>query len=202
MNNVTNLRDTIIAKSDQLNADDLIGINKVITITGVTRGNVENPINVHYQNDDGRPWKPCKTMRRLLIHAWGENGNDWTGQAIELYRDPTVRYAGKEVGGIRIANMTGINKPLTIMLTATRGKKNEYKVGILQPQQKQPYPQDKFDGAFEAMKGQIENGKMTAEQVIAKCEQTGLLSSEQRQKIRECTPDEENNIDDVFKGEE
>ena len=71
-NDVTNLRDTILAKSDQLNADDIIGTGITITVTAVKRGDsAEQPVVIHYKGDNGRPYKPCKTMRRVLISRMG-----------------------------------------------------------------------------------------------------------------------------------
>lgn len=132
MNDVTNLRDTIIPKSDQLNADDLIGIQKMIVVTGVSRGNAENPLIINYEGDNGRPYKPCKTMRKLLIFAWGEDGNKWIGHGMVLYCDPSVKWAGKAVGGIRISHLSHINQPIDVNLTATRGKKALYHIEVLQ----------------------------------------------------------------------
>jgi len=131
VNDITNLRDTIIPKSDQLNADDLIGTTMTITVTGVSRGNAENPLIINYINDNGRPFKPCKTMRKLLVFAWGENGNEWVNKGMVLYTDPAVRYAGKAVGGIRISQLSHIDKSIELNLTATRGKKSLYKIGVL-----------------------------------------------------------------------
>ena len=131
MNDVTNLRNTIIPKSDQLNADDLIGTTLTITVTGVSRGNAENPLFINYINDNGRPYKPCKTMRKLLIFAWGEDGNTWLDKGMVLYCDENVKWAGKAVGGIRISHLSHIAKALEINLTATRGKKSLYKIGVL-----------------------------------------------------------------------
>ena len=79
---VTNLRDTIIAKSDQLNADDIVGGTITITVSAVKRGDSsEQPVVIHYNGDNGRPYKPCKTMRRVLIAGWGENGTAWSDAA-------------------------------------------------------------------------------------------------------------------------
>ena len=76
-NDVTNLRDTIIAKSDQLNADDIIGTGITITVTAVKRGDsAEQPVVIHYQGDNGRPYKPCKTMRRVLIDSSAKTVTD------------------------------------------------------------------------------------------------------------------------------
>lgn len=131
-NDVSDLSNTIIPKSDQLNADDLIGSPRIIVVTGVSRGNAESPLVINYEYDNGRPYKPCKTMRKLLIHAWGSDGNLWIGRAMQLYNDPKVKWAGKEVGGIRISHLSHIDKQIKVNLTATRGKKQEYLITPLQ----------------------------------------------------------------------
>jgi len=122
---MTDLTNTIIAKSDQLNSDSLISGPVTIKITGVSAdtSSSEQPIVVRYENDKGQPWKPCKSMRRLLVAIWGANGNEYVGRSVTLYRDPTVKWGGMEVGGIRISHMSHIDKAVTIALTATRGNK-------------------------------------------------------------------------------
>lgn len=197
--NISDLSSTIIAKSDQLNADDLIGGEKVITISGVSLNNlVEAPIVLHYDGDDGRPFKPCLTVRRILLAAWGKNGNDWIGKQARLYCDPAVVYAGKEVGGIRVSALSDMQKPLSVKLSVTRGKKKEHRIDVLERVQKPVYPADKFESAFDAMRQQIQDGKMTAEQVITHCEKTGTLTEEQRQAIRDAGDSD----DDFFGGDE
>ena len=195
--NISDLSGTIIAKSDQLNADDLIGGEKVITVAGVSLGNAENPVIVHYDGDDGRPFKPCLTVRRILLAAWGKNGNDWIGKQARLYCDPAVVYAGKEVGGIRVSALSDMQKPLSVKLSVTRGKKKEHRIDVLERVQKPVYPADKFESAFDAMREQIQTGKMTAEQVITHCEKTGTLTEEQRQAIRDA-----GDSDDDFFGDD
>jgi len=81
--NISNLSDTIIPKSDQLNSDQLLGGAITILITAIKRGSGEDqPVWVHYEGDDGRPYKPCKSMRKVLIAAWGDDGHEWIGRAI------------------------------------------------------------------------------------------------------------------------
>jgi hypothetical protein len=75
-----------------------------------------------------RPFKPCKSMRRVLIAAWGDKGRDWMGKSMTLYGDNGVRFGGVEVGGIRISHVSGISEPLTLKLTTTRSKRSEYTV--------------------------------------------------------------------------
>ncbi len=122
---MTDLTNTIEAKSDQLGADDLMSGPRNIKITKVSAdtGSSEQPIVINFEGDNRKPWKPCKSMRRLLVAIWGPNGNEYVGRSVTLYRDPTVKWGGMEVGGIRISHMSHIDKPVTIALTATRGNK-------------------------------------------------------------------------------
>lgn len=122
----TNLRDTIVPKSDQLNADELLAGAITITITNVSRSSSpDQPISVNYQGDNGKPYKPCKTMRKLMIHAWSDDGRNWVGKRATLYNDPSVKFGGVSVGGIRISHMSGINNDLSVSLTETKGKKRQ-----------------------------------------------------------------------------
>lgn len=128
---VSNLRTTIVPKSDQLNAEQLLGGGMTVTVSDVRIGSDDQPVIVHYDGDDGRPYKPCKTMRKLLIFAWGEDGRDWIGKSMTLYNDQAVKFGGMAVGGIRISEMTDIERDIAISLTATKGKKALHTVKLL-----------------------------------------------------------------------
>lgn len=134
---MTDLTNTIIAKSDQVNADDLAGGPRTIKITKVSAdtSSSEQPIVIGIEGDS-KVYKPCKTVRRLLVSVWGPNGNEYVGRSVTLYRDPTVKWGGMEVGGIRISHMSHIDKPVTIALTATRGNKRPTTVQPLVVQDK------------------------------------------------------------------
>lgn len=124
---ISNLRDTIIPKSDQLNAEQLIGRQLTITVSGVTRGtSEEQPVTIHYENDGGRPYKPCKSMRKVLVFCWGDDGREWVGRSMTLYNDPDVKFGGVKVGGIRISHLSHIERDTALSLTATRGKKENH----------------------------------------------------------------------------
>ena len=133
---MTDLSKTIIPKSDQLNADDLIVGSKILKITGVKVIGGDQPVAIHYENDEGKPWKPCKSMRRILIKAWGTDGDNYKGREVEVINDETVKWAGKEVGGIRISAMSHIDAPLKVMITITRGKKEPYLVKVIESKNK------------------------------------------------------------------
>lgn len=122
---------TIVPKSDQINADDLITGPIVVTVIDVRQGEFEQPV-VLVIDGDRQPYKPCKTMRRLLVSLWGERASDWIGKQLELYADPNVKWGGVAVGGIRISAVSGIDQPHTVMLTVTRGKREAVTIKPLQ----------------------------------------------------------------------
>lgn len=122
-NDVSNLRDTIVVKSDQLNADDLLGGPITITVTKVSRADGDQPVAIHFEGDGGKPFKPCKSMRKVLLFAWGDDGRAWSGKSMTLYNDPEVKFGGIKVGGIRISHLSDIERDIAISLTSTKGKK-------------------------------------------------------------------------------
>jgi hypothetical protein len=117
------VRASIVPKSDQLNADDLLTGPLTVTIESVSKGDREQPIIVGISGH--RPYKPCKSVRRILISIFGDNPKNWIGQKMTLFCDPDVTWAGVRVGGIRVSHLSGIDKPKTLLLTQTRGKKAE-----------------------------------------------------------------------------
>lgn len=120
---------TIIAKSDQLNADDLIGKSITVKITKVSgTSDAQQPISINYEGDQNKPYKPCKSMRRVLVNVWGTDGLSYVGKSMTLYRDDKVVFGGIAVGGIRISHMSDIDKPMTMALTASKANKKPFTV--------------------------------------------------------------------------
>ena len=117
------VRDSIVPKSDQLNADDLLTGPITVTIQKVRRGDKDQPVVVEITGH--RPYKPCKTMRRVLVATFSADPKAWIGQQMTLYCDPNVIFGGVKVGGIRISHLTGLTHPRTFMLTQGRGKRSE-----------------------------------------------------------------------------
>lgn len=119
---------TLAAKSNQLTSDDLIAGPLTIVVTKVTAGSSEQPVAISYDGDQGKPWYPCKSMRRVLVAAWGADAKVYIGRSMTLFRDPDVSYGGIKVGGIRISHLSDLDGPLSIALTVTRQKRAPYKV--------------------------------------------------------------------------
>ena len=124
------IRKSIVPKSDQLNADDLLTGPITVTVESVKAGDKEQPVVIGISNH--QPFKPCKSMRRVLIKAWGDDGKAWVGRRMTLFCDPEVKWAGVKIGGVRISHLSDIDAELVLMLTETRGKKSEWKIRKLQ----------------------------------------------------------------------
>ena len=117
-------------RSDQQNYDDYVAGPRTVTVTEVDRDK-EQRVSIHLAEYPGRPFKPSKTNLRLIAQAWGTEAATWTGRRMTLAGDPTVRFGGQQVGGIRVVALSHIDKPFTAALTTTRGKRATYKVDAL-----------------------------------------------------------------------
>src|SRR5688572_1344037 len=84
------LTKSIEPKSDQLNAEDLLTGPVTVTIERVTEGSAEQPVDVHLVEFPGRPYRPSKSMRRVMVSAWGKEAAVYAGRRMALYRDPEV----------------------------------------------------------------------------------------------------------------
>jgi hypothetical protein len=126
------LTESIAPKSDQLNAEDLLTGPRTFTISEVRKGSAEQPVDVHLVEFPGRPFKPSKTVRRIMVAAWGPDANTYAGRRMTLYRDPAVRFGGMDVGGIRVSHLSHIDKALTIVLAVSKGKRAPYIVKPLE----------------------------------------------------------------------
>jgi len=122
------LTQSIAPKSDQLNADDLISGPVTVTIQEVAKGSPEQPVDVHLVEFPGRAYRPSKSMRRVMVSAWGAEASTYAGHRLTLFRNPEITFGRDKVGGIEISHLSHIDKPLTVALTATRGKRKNFTV--------------------------------------------------------------------------
>ena len=119
----SDLDKALSAKSDHVTADDLLGTSITAKITGVKINlKSDRKITVSYEGDDGKPFKPCVTMGRLMRALWGVDSK-WAGNSFTLYRDPSAPWGGAEVGGVRISHATGIDKPTKYVMAESKHKK-------------------------------------------------------------------------------
>ena len=144
-------------KSDQLNADDLIGGKRVIRIRKVkiTKTGKQDG-TIWFDGDDNKPWKPCVTMGRIMRGAWGLPEN-WIGKYVEIYRDPEAIYAGKKVGGIRISGLSDIDSDYETSVTVSRSVRNTVRIKKITVAAQPEIPAELLkDGLNAASKGAVE----------------------------------------------
>lgn len=114
-------------RSDQINADDLVGSPRTYTISGVREGTAEQKYDLMLEGET-RVWRPPLTVLRTLIKCWGDDAAQWQGKRVTLYCDETVTFGKDQVGGIRVSHVSGIDKPMTVSVTATRGRRKKITV--------------------------------------------------------------------------
>jgi len=121
------LTDGIKANTNQLNADDMIGIPPFdVTVIDIETREGKQAWKITI--DGGwKPYLPCLTMRRVLLDQWGDDGQKgktWIGRRMRLFRDPETMFEGKKVGGIRISHLSHMDKPeANVPVTASKGRK-------------------------------------------------------------------------------
>jgi hypothetical protein len=161
-----NIGETIQPKSDQLNADDLIGGSKTIKITQIKVYDREvQPVEISYEGDEGKPYKPSLGMRRVLVQLWGEDEQVYIGRSLTLYRNDSVKFGGYEVGGIRISHASDIKEPTRVLETVAKGKRQPITINPLKIAKKKLTD---LEGAKKA----IEDKKVTLEKLKAKFDLT------------------------------
>jgi len=121
-----NINETIAPNSDQLNAEDMLAGPITITIIGVEKGTPDQPVNILLAEFPDRAYRPCKSMRRVLVAAWGADASAYIGRRMTLFCDPTVKWGGAAVGGVRISHLSDIKQKLTLSLTTARGKRSPF----------------------------------------------------------------------------
>ena len=141
------ISDTILAKSDQINAVDL-AVPVTVTVEGVEVVGGDQPVNIFVTEFPGKAYRPSKSMRRVLVKLWGPRSADYAGRRLTIYNDPSVTWAGKAVGGIRISHASHIDRPVTMSLALAKGKLAPFTVQPLPdapPQYAEPQPVPQFE---------------------------------------------------------
>lgn len=176
---VIDFSDTIIAKSDQLNAAD-IACSITITITDAKKlSDPDQPVHIYYEGGGKKPWKPCKSMRRVIAQVWGKNGKvDLKGKRVTLVNDPKVTWAGAEVGGIRITHMSHIDGKKVLPIRVSRNKVEKYTVLPLADDVKDELPETYDEDLKEA------GDEAAALGVVSYTEWLGGLTEDQKSPLK------------------
>ncbi len=118
---------TITAKSDQLNAVDLVGGPITVEIQSVKEtGDKQQPVAIAI-GGGRQPFKPNLTMRRVLVACWGTES--WVGRSMTLYNEPSVQWGGEAVGGVQISHLSHMDTPSKeIQLNKSKHQKYTYTI--------------------------------------------------------------------------
>jgi hypothetical protein len=131
---MSDMSQIIIAKSDQVNAGDLVGISRTVRIASVNvQPGTEQPVAIKLDGDS-KVYRPCKSMSRVLVAAWGADSAKYAGRSMTLYCDPDVLWAGMKVGGIRISHMSHIDSTITLALAENKKNRKLFTVKPLPTQ--------------------------------------------------------------------
>lgn len=170
-------------KSDQLNYETFLTGPQTFTVSKVTPGDRDHPVFIHMNECPATPYKPSKGMLKCIAQpdGWGDKSSQWVGKSITLYGDPTVIYGGVEVGGIKVAALSDINGDYETLISARRGVRKPHLIKKIVIQM---YDDQKFVANLPAWLKLIADGKATTDQIIARVEQSGALTEEQKNSIK------------------
>lgn len=170
-------------KSDQLNYETFLTGPQTFTVSKVTPGDRDHPVFIHMNECPATPYKPSKGMLKCIAQpdGWGDKSSQWVGKSITLYGDPTVIYGGVEVGGIKVAALSDINGDYETLISARRGVRKPHLIKKIVIQM---YDEQKFVANLPAWLKLIADGKATTDQIIARVEQSGALTEEQKNSIK------------------
>ena len=118
----------MIRKTDQWNNEDFAAGSRVFTISHVTEGKEQVPYDIHFTDGEGKCWRPSNGMLEVLFRIWGDEAKAWAGHQVELYQDAAVKVGAMVTGGIRIRAISHIDKPMSPVITVSRGTRKPYTV--------------------------------------------------------------------------
>ena len=174
---------TLAAKSDQLNAADLMGGPVTVKIIGVTVNKSDQPVIISIDGGH-QPYKPCLGMRRVLANVYGDSSAKWVGQSLTLYCDPEVSWGGKAVGGIRISHVTGIETSwVDVLIRKSRAVVETVRIFLLSVSLP-AYLDEDIDKHLDGWVALFKEDKTTPEKLIYSMCKKYTMTSEQKQTIR------------------
>jgi len=188
---------TNAAKSDQMNAVDLIAGPMVFMITDIRMtGSADQPVAISV-DAHAQPWKPSKTFRRALTAAWHDEPSEWIGRYVVLWCDPDITWAGEKVGGIAVSHMSHIDGEKRFKLNESKSKKKTVIIKPYYPQEQQAdqppaqpvfWPDDKFAEKLAGAQPKLDSGELSVDQVIEFLEKKAPLTVGQKARIKKSEP--------------
>ena len=100
----------VMLESDVLRYVDLDGREYVVQIEKVERGKVtgtggkSNKKPIIHLRGWPKPMTGCAALCGQIASHYGNEVANWAGQWIKIWPDPSVKYGGEKVGGVRCRN--------------------------------------------------------------------------------------------------
>lgn len=116
--------DALAPKSDQLTFAHVESGPMEVTVARVEQAKIsvsETQLIIHFMEFPGQPLKPGKIICRVIAKVWGKQAREWIGRRMRLYGDPSIKYGGKAVGGVRLSHMSGLEAPRIVEVSAGAG---------------------------------------------------------------------------------
>lgn len=70
-------------------------------------GGKKNPPVMYFTEPESKPYIMNNTTWMTCEDLYGPDSDGWTGHQIECYKDPSVMFGGKRVGGVRVRKPNG-----------------------------------------------------------------------------------------------
>lgn len=135
------ISETLAPDSQQLDAIELVNAPRTFRIERVSKGPDDQPVQIHLEGFP-RPWRPGKSMRRVLAACWGTDASVYVGRSVRLYCDESVMFGKERVMGTRIEALSHIDGVKSVPLLVSRGKSAMFTV---QPLTEAPRPAPTFE---------------------------------------------------------
>lgn len=111
--------DQLVPKTSKyLSKEDVGEDGMILTIAGFkletinTDDGAEDKVILYFQEQDVKPMVVNRTNAQLLKQITGaQTAGAARGQQIVVYNDPSIQFAGKITGGIRVKRIPGAPKP-------------------------------------------------------------------------------------------
>lgn len=107
MAHISQIKDSRFIKKEDIGPGKLVTIHSVVLENVAPQGQPEEKKYVIWFEELDKPMVLNTTNAQLIAAALGgqeeqEETDNWPGHKVVLYIDPTVQYAGKIIGGIRV----------------------------------------------------------------------------------------------------
>jgi hypothetical protein len=207
-----NIREFLTIKSDRLNYENFIMGAKEFKISKLAKKTDQGKARllIYFEGHEATPYWPSLGMIKCLSSpdGWGESPfSEWIGRSMTLFGEPTVVYAGKEIGGIQISHISHIKTEYSTKITLRRGMRIDFTIEPIAvmsaapakpARPATPYPAEQFAAQLDKMRGSIASGKATADKIVAYCLTIGTITPAQEAAIRADCAEPTITEEDVF----